>query len=147
MPKDYWTYGTYLTGHPGIKESNISIIITLTNDAVRILKFGRMLGGKWLGGQDLIFELPYSKIISVTADPQVEWNAPGAAAGLFLLGPLGALLMAQKKNKNLGITVSGKDGEGIEVKVPILFGSLGDDSMKVKSLIDNKLGEFSNITI
>lgn len=137
--KTYTFMGTYLYGHPQVERQRINCFLKLKENELVVIKQQLISGGE-------LFRLPYEKIESVSTDIEKEWKGTRLALGWVALGPLGSFLIGKKKREQLGIVVKGKDKEGNEVQIPIVFAPI-KHSARIKGLLDQKIGQAREITI
>ncbi|AJC72671.1 hypothetical protein X802_02820 [Thermococcus guaymasensis DSM 11113] len=138
--------GTYVTGYPGVVEENVPCYIELYENEVvvkRRTSFSWRTGLTMASGE--LFRIPYEKIDSVTTDIEREWSGKRLFAGFITLG-IGALLIGKKKTEQIGLIVKGRDKEGNELQIPIVFAPV-KSSAKIKAALDKKISQARGIQI
>jgi hypothetical protein len=138
-------FAIYKQGHPNIKEQNINTYIILREDGLEVRK-AKLLCREG----EILFSIPYEKIASANFGKEMVTNT----AAIVGFGLIGAALAGKKKNEQIEINVKGKDKDGKDVNVIILFDEIvtygavnNPGGLELKGKLDQEIGRINGITI
>ena len=138
-------FAIYKQGHPSIKEQNIQSYIILRDNELEVRK-----AKLFCREGEILFTIPYEKIASANVGNEMVTNT----AAIVGLGLVGAALAGKKKNEQIEINVKGKDRDGKDVNVMILFDKVvtygavnSPGGLELKGKLDQEIVKINGITI
>lgn len=143
--KYVWSNGIYLYGHPSVSGTNISVTIFLMENEMTVYK--QSITHPGMHDENILFKLPYEKIASSDIIDLAKFEKTYAAqTGSFPLDNIFKVKVKGMKGDTLAVVAMGKDKNGNQVHIPIVFKKV-TKCMELKPKLDEMVSKAQGVTI